>query len=100
MSYRDVVDADRRLCMLRLLLEDGGHGNESVLEKGLEALGHRSGLERSVVRDYMRFLETAGLITVDYYRDKIMVAAITERGVKVARGQVTVDGVAQPSLGG
>ena len=99
MSYRDLVDADRRLCMLRLLLEDGGHGNESVLEKGLEALGHRAGLERAVVRDHMRFLESAGLVTIDFYRDKIMVASITERGVKVARGQVTVDGVAQPSPG-
>lgn len=99
MSYRDVIDADRRLCILRLLLEDGGHGNESVLEKGLEALGHRAGLERTVVRGYLTFLETAGLVTVDFYRDKIMVASITARGVKVAKGQVTVDGVAQPSPG-
>lgn len=99
MSYRDVIDADRRLCILRLLLEDGGHGNESVLEKGLEALGHRAGLERTVVRGYLTFLETAGLVTVDFYRDKIMVASITARGVKVAKGQVTVDGVARPSPG-
>lgn len=99
MSYAELVAADRRLCILRLLLEDGGHGNESVLEKGLEALGHRSGLERSVVRGYLTHLETAGCVTIDYYRDKVMVASITARGVKVARGQVTVDGVAQPSPG-
>lgn len=100
MSYRDLVAADRRLCILRLLLEDGGHGNEGVLEKGLEALGHRAGLERAVVRGYLTDLEKVGAITVDFYRDKIMVASITERGVKVARGQVTVDGVAQPTPGG
>lgn len=99
MSYRQLVEADRRLCILRLLLEDGGHGNESVLERGLEALGHRAGIERAVVRGYMSDLEKAGCITVEFYRDKVMVASITERGVKVARGQITVDGVAQPSPG-
>lgn len=99
MSYRELVAADRRLCILRLLLEDGGHGNERVLEKGLESLGHRAGLERSVVRGYLSDLEKTGCITVEFHRDKIMVASITERGVKVARGQVTVDGVAQPSPG-
>ncbi|MFC5372877.1 hypothetical protein ACFPIF_09955 [Brevundimonas faecalis] len=99
MSYRDLVAADRRLCILRLLVEDGGHGNESTLEQGLEALGHRAGMERAVVRQYLRDLEQVGCITVEFYRDKIMVAAITERGVKVARGQVTVDGVKQPSPG-
>ena len=99
MSYRDHIDADRRLCILRVLVEDGGSANESVLETVLEALGHRAGMERSVVRQYMRDLEKCGCITLDYYRDKIMVASITERGVKVARGQITVDGVKQPSPG-
>lgn len=99
MSYRDLVAADRRLCILRLLVEDGGHANESVLEQALEALGHRAGMERAVVRQYLRDLEQVDCLTIDLYRDKIMVASITERGVKVARGQVTVDGVKQPSPG-
>jgi RNA-binding protein YhbY len=100
MSYRDLVNADRRLIILKLLLEDGGHGNEAVLEKGLEMLGHRAGLERAVVREYLRFLETAGLVKIEFFRDTIMVAEITERGVKAAKGQITVDGVAQPTPGG
>lgn len=99
MSFRDHIAADRRLCILRLLVDDGGHANESVVETVLEQLGHRAGLERAVVRQYLRDLEQVGCITIDYYRDKIMVASITERGVKVARGQVAVDGVKQPSLG-
>lgn len=99
MSYKALLDADRRLVILRLLLEDGGHGNEAVLEKGLEALGHRAGMERAVVRGYLRDLEAAGCLTIDFYRDRIMVASITERGVKVARGQVVIDSVAQPTPG-
>lgn len=100
MSYRDLVDADRRLVILGLLLEDGGHGNERVIEAGLEALGHRVGLDRASVRGHLTFLETAGLITTDMFRDTIMVAHITERGVKVARGHITADGVARPQPGG
>ena len=100
MSYRELVDADRRLVILTLLLEDGGHGNEKVLEKGLEMLGHRVGIDRATVRGYMKHLETAGCVTIDLFRDTIMVASITERGVKVAKGQITVDGVAQPTPGG
>lgn len=100
MSYRDLVDADRRLVILDLLMQDGGHGNEKVLEKGLEMMGHRVGIDRSKVRAYLKELETAGCVTIDLFRDTIMVASITERGVKVAKGNITVDGVAQPTPGG
>ncbi|PZO04837.1 MAG: hypothetical protein DCF29_09515 [Alphaproteobacteria bacterium] len=94
------MDADRRLVILDLLMQDGGHGNEKVLEKGLEMMGHRVGIDRSKVRAYLKELETAGCVTIDLFRDTIMVASITERGVKVAKGNITVDGVAQPTPGG
>lgn len=100
MSYKDLVNADRRLVILDLLLQDGGMGNERVLETGLESLGHRVGLDRASVRGHLKFLETAGCVTIDLFRDTIMVATITERGVKVAKGNITVDGVAQPTPGG
>lgn len=100
MSYKDALNADRRLILLDLLLQDGGMGNERVLEAGLDQLGHRIGVDRSSVREHLRFLETAGCVTIDLFRDTIMVATITERGVKVARGNITVDGVAKPIIGG
>lgn len=100
MSFRDLVDADRRLTILSLLLEDQGFGNERVLEAGLEQLGHRVGLDRAAVRGYLKHLETVGCVTIDMFRDTIMVASITERGVKVAKGNITVEGVAQPTPGG
>lgn len=100
MSYRDLVDADRRLVILELLMQDNGMGNERVLEAGLDQLGHRVGLDRASVRGHLKFLETAGCVTIDLFRDTIMVATITERGVKVAKGNITVDGVAKPTLGG
>lgn len=99
MSYADQVAADRRRDILKILLADGGSGSEIVLEQGLAMLGPRMGLERAVVRSALRHLEQADLVSIDYYRDTIMVASITERGVKVARGWITVDGVTQPEPG-
>lgn len=99
MSYADFVDADRRLALLRLMAEDGGHANESVLETGLIALGHRARLDREAVRGHLRFLETAGCLTLEFYRDKVMVAALTRRGAAVADGRIEVDGVARPQIG-
>lgn len=99
MSYADQRAAERRLCILQLLVEDGGHANEANLEQSLEAMGHRQGIEQKVVRQYLRDLEAVDCIEIEMVRDKIMVASITARGVKVARGQITVDGVATPPLG-
>ena len=99
-SYAQLVAADRRLCILRLLVEARGSSNESVLQKALEALGHLAEMSRDYVRDQLRFLETAGLVRIDYYNDRVMVAHILERGAAVARGSISCDGVAEPSFGG
>lgn len=99
MSYAERQAADRRLVILRLLVEDEGHANESVLEQGLIALGHRIGLDRAAVRKLCEDLERAGCVRLEYFRDRVMVAAITERGVAVSQGRIHVDGVAKPALG-
>lgn len=99
MSYSEQVAAERRRDILKLMLEDGGSGSEIVLEQGLAMLGPRIGLERAVVRGLMRDLEKSGLITVDFWRDSVMVGSITERGVKVSRGWITADGVAPSEPG-
>lgn len=100
MSYKEQVTADRRLAILELLMQDHGAGNERVIEVGLTSLGHRVGVDRAYVREQIKFLETAGCVTVDLFRDTIMVATITERGAKVSKGFITVDGVTQPTPGG
>lgn len=99
MSYAERVDGDRRLVILRLLVEDEGSANESVLEHGLLALGHRVGLDREAVRQHLRFLRDADCLTIDMFRDKVMVASITGRGVAVAEGRVRIDGVSKPAIG-
>jgi hypothetical protein len=95
----EYINANRRLCILKLLIEDGGHSNESVLEIGLNALGHHAGMDRDYVRARLRELDEYGAITLEYYQDKVMVAHITKRGVSAAQGRIKIDGVAAPALG-
>lgn len=97
--FHDFLAEDRRLAVLRLLVECRGSASESVIQKGLRALGHRVGVDRDIVRGDFRFLEDAGLCVIEFFQDKVMIAEISRRGVAVADGQITVEGVAEPSIG-
>ena len=99
MNFAEALSQDRRLAILRLLVEANGDANESVLRDGLTMLGHTSGLTFDAVREDLRFLEGAGLIRLEFVQVKIAVAHITRRGVEVAKGAATVEGVKKPSLG-
>src|ERR1051326_7205478 len=92
-------DEDRRLVILRLLIEVGGSANESVLKDGLEQLGDFAGLTRGTVREHMHFLADRGLIKLTWFGDKVAAAKITVRGVKIAEGRDTVEGVKKPAIG-
>lgn len=99
MSYSENLKANRRLAILKLMIEDGGESNESVLEMGLRSLGHVPELDRRYVREQIRFLEEADCLVVTLFKDKVMVVKITDRGCAVARGGIKIDGIAQPGLG-
>ncbi|NBB51488.1 hypothetical protein GVN24_24695 [Rhizobium sp. CRIBSB] len=99
MSYAAHLAADRRLAVLENLIADGGSGSESAVKAMLEGLGHRIGITRETVRDLLKDLRERDLIEIEYFRDSLMVARITERGVDAAEGRITVDGVASPPIG-
>lgn len=99
MSYAERVAADRRLALLKILVENGGAASESVIERALLDLGERLGVDRKVVRAFMRELEAKDCLLITLYQDRVMVADITKRGVAVAEGRITIDGVSKPSLG-
>lgn len=98
-GYAEVLAADRRLALLRLLVEAGGEAGESVLEKGLHMLGHRAGVDRDQVRQDLRDLEDRDCLVIEFFEDKVMIAAITRRGVSAANGVIEVKGVAKPAMG-
>jgi hypothetical protein len=99
MSYSKHLAANRRLAMLKLLVEDCGHANDSVLELALRELGHRKELDRAAVRQLMRDLEERACVTIDVVRDTVMVAHLTQRGRLAAAGDISIDGVASPHGG-
>ena len=99
MSYADHLKANRRLCILQNLIADDGHGSETAVQQSLLAQGHHAGMSRDHVRELLKDLVAVDAITVDYYRDTLMVAHVTERGVAIAEGRITVDGVEKPPIG-
>lgn len=96
-EFEKQLQADRRLCILRLLAESGGRANDSVLRGGLEALGHVK-LSREKVRADLRFLIDTGCLRDEFFGD-VQVVDITKRGVEVAEGRVVVEGIKRPSIG-
>jgi hypothetical protein len=98
-TFAESLAEDRRLAILTLLIEAEGEANESVLQTGLAMLGHSRELTRDNVRLDMQFLGDRGLVTLEWYGDKVCVARIARRGVEVAEGKVRVDGVKKPALG-
>lgn len=99
-GYAEVLAADRRLALLRLLVESRGEAGESALQKGLQLLGHRVGVTRDVVRAELRELAERSCLELSYFQgDKVMIATLTNRGYDAAAGDIEVDGVAQPTRG-
>lgn len=98
MSYADVVEADRKLLILRLLSEAAGYRlNSSVLATALGEWGHRVSADQA--RTYIAWLAEQGLITAETVSDRVLVATITDRGLDVASGAALVPGVARPRPG-
>jgi DNA-binding MarR family transcriptional regulator len=99
MSYADHLAENRRLAVLKLLVEECGHLNDSVLELALREIGHRKNLDRAAVRQLVKDLEERGCVTVEMVRDVVMVAHITQRGRLAAAGDVSIGGIASPHGG-
>ena len=97
MSFADHLAADRRLALLRTLRDLDGHANESVLLDGLHLLGH-SRTTGDDVRADLDLLKAAAAITITYFADKVAVAHLTERGLDIAAGRITVTGVKRPKV--
>lgn len=103
-GFAEHLAADRRLALLRLLVEANGEAGESSLEKGLLMLGHRAGVDRQSVHEDLAFLAAPerGCVVIETFEGSqgpVAIAAITKRGVAVAEGRIVVEGVAQPSMG-
>ena len=99
-DYGEHLAQHRRITLLRLLEGGGGSANESILQDALEQCGLGAMLTRAVTRELLKWLEDRNLIRIEWFGQTLAVAHITERGVNVAKGKETVEGVKRPSVGG
>ena len=97
MSLRDLLEEDRRLVILRSLVDVGGEANESILNDCLDAYGHR--VSRDQVRAQLAWLQEQGVVTIERV-GSYMVASLTGRGQDVAEGRCVVPGIKKPRARG
>ncbi|WP_149451639.1 VpaChn25_0724 family phage protein [Escherichia albertii] len=89
----DILTQDRRLVILRSLMDCNNEANESILQDCLDAYGHN--VSRDVVRDQIDWLAEQQLVTVENLRG-FYVVTLTSRGQDVAEGRARVSGVKRP----
>ncbi|MPW30473.1 ArsR family transcriptional regulator [Agarivorans sp. B2Z047] len=97
MPLKDIIQEDRRLVILRALVEmDGFEANESIIDHCLEVYGHN--MSRDSVKTQINWLNEQGLVTL---RDigGCLIVTLTGRGQDVANGAATVPGVKRPRAG-
>ncbi len=94
MAFKDLLEEDQRLLILRSLFEMTGYdANESILDSILDTYGHK--VSRDQVRTHLHWLEEQRLITLRNVSD-CLIATLTARGEDVAMGQSIVPGVKRP----
>jgi hypothetical protein len=97
-SYDEHLTLNARLVILKeLAVQPDGRLNEAILEKVLDAFGHRR--SREWIRTQLRKLEELSAIKLTE-PGTVLVAAITRTGVDHVESRSFLDGVARPSLGG
>ncbi|ELO0986300.1 ArsR family transcriptional regulator [Citrobacter freundii] len=89
----DILTEDRRLVILRSLMDCNNEANESILNDCLDAYGHN--VSRDVVRTQINWLQEQGLVTVEDLHG-FYIVTITGRGQDVAEGRTRVPGVKKP----
>ena len=97
MNYAEIVQADRRLVILKVLQDSAAYAcNEHLLGSLLGSFGHVITADR--LRTDLAWLAEQGLISV---RDVggVEIATIVQRGLDVAQGIASVPGVKRPAPG-
>ncbi len=95
MNYDEHMTQDARLIILReLAAQPDGRLNEVLLEKVLDAFGHRR--SRDWIRTQLRKLAELGAVR-NSEAGTVLVAAITRAGMDHVERRSFVEGVARPS---
>jgi repressor of nif and glnA expression len=96
-DYDEFLTHDARLVILKqLATQADGRLNEVLIEKVLDAFGHRR--SREWIRTQLRKLEELGAVRLTEI-GTVVVATLTRAGLDHVERRSFVDGVARPSPG-
>ena len=97
MSYEDLLIEDARLVLLRVMSEmPNRRANSSVLCSILdEKFCHA--LEVADVKRELRWLEERELVEIET-AGSVLLATLRDRGERVVKGRITVEGVKRPRI--
>lgn len=97
MSYRDHVERDARLIILRMLAQETSWMlNEVLLQRGLETFGHNH--SRDFVKTQLRAMADLNAVTLRE-AGTVLVATITPAGLDHVERRGLIEGIARPSPG-
>lgn len=97
MNFETHVQEDRRLVILRLLVEAHGFSvNSSILQSAMREFAHN--VSRDLLHTELHWLAEQGLLKVEP-RMSVLIATLTARGADVAKGTAVVPGVKRPGPG-
>ncbi|MBD8890163.1 hypothetical protein [Roseibium litorale] len=95
MSYRERVNEDQRLIILRELSRELDYRlNETILTAVLESFGHR--VSRDMCRTQLRKLEELGAVQLAQ-AGSVFVATLTRAGLDHVESRSVIEGVLRPS---
>ncbi len=100
-TLNEIYEQDRRLGILRLLLEASGYTlNDRMLRVSLQQYGHNVSLD--VVRASLAWLKDIGAIALDVQMpqgNEIHVATIQRPGLEHVEGARVIPGIKRPGPG-
>ncbi len=98
-AFKQLMAEHRRLAILRALADpgSGGQSNDSILQSAVVEVGVPS--SRDQIKSAVTWLNEQDLVTVKTLDSGTLVASISQRGIDVATGMLTVPGVQRPSPG-
>lgn len=95
MSYRERVNEDQRLIILKELARELDYrSNETILTAVLESFGHR--VSREACRTQLRKLEELGAVRITE-AGSVFVVSLARAGLDHVEGRSLIEGVLRPS---
>lgn len=96
MSFKETLEQDRRLHILRFLTSDNDYSlSDILLQSALQSVAHTVSTER--INTDFDWLKEQGYIDVNT-QGTLKIATITQRGIDVVLGRTKASGIRQPTL--